>query len=40
MKKRKVWIKLWLLRRNQLVIYNSLFTEFRLEEKEFITTSC
>ena len=40
MKKRKVWIKLWLLRRNQLFIYNSLFTELRLEEKEFITTSC
>lgn len=35
-----MWIKLWLLRRNQLFIYNSLFTEFRHEEKEFITTSC
>ena len=27
-------IKFWLLRRNQLVIYSNLLTEFRFEEKE------
>ena len=35
-KKKKVWTKPWLLRRNHFGFYNNLHAEFRLEEEEIL----